>query len=111
MALPAPIIPLSEVALIDAAAARMGQDISELMARAGAALAAEAQRMQPEDTILIACGGGNNGGDGWICARDLAQAGRTVLVWPVVAPRSDLCRWAAGLAGSLPERNGDRCRT
>ncbi|MBA3846808.1 MAG: bifunctional ADP-dependent NAD(P)H-hydrate dehydratase/NAD(P)H-hydrate epimerase, partial [Planctomycetes bacterium] len=81
MPLPSPVLPLSETALIDEAAAALGQDVGELMERAGAALAHEAARMAPDGWILIACGPGNNGGDGYVCARLLAAAGRAVRVW------------------------------
>ncbi|HAT09854.1 MAG TPA: hypothetical protein DCS97_04530 [Planctomycetes bacterium] len=90
--LPAPIIPLADVELIDAAAVALGQDLAALMEQAGAALAKEAQRLAPSGEILVACGPGNNGGDGYVAARLLAQAGRQVAVWPVVTPSSDLCR-------------------
>ncbi len=92
MTLPAPIIPLDEVELIDAAAIALGQDLGDLMERAGAALAREAARMAPSGPILVTCGGGNNGGDGYVAARLLAKAGREVSLWPVVAPVSDLAR-------------------
>ncbi len=92
MPLPAPIVPLDEVELIDAAAIALGQDLGELMERAGAALAKEAARMAPSGPILVACGPGNNGGDGYVAARLLSRSGREVSVWPVLAPRSDLAR-------------------
>lgn len=92
MPLPAPIIPLDEVELIDAAAVALGQDLSVLMEAAGAALAKEAARMAPAGEILVACGSGNNGGDGYVAARLLAKAGRQVSLWPVTPPASDLCR-------------------
>ena len=92
MTLPAPIIPLDEVELIDAAAVALGQDLSLLMEAAGSALAREASRMAPSGPVLVACGPGNNGGDGYVAARLLARAGREVSVWAVTAPASDLCR-------------------
>ncbi len=92
MPLPAPVVPLDEVELIDAAAVQLGQDLTELMERAGAALAAQAMRMAPSGPLLVACGPGNNGGDGYVAARLLAAAGRTVSVWPVTDAKSDLCR-------------------
>ncbi|MDA3961114.1 MAG: NAD(P)H-hydrate dehydratase [Planctomycetota bacterium] len=95
MVLPAPIVPLSETALIDAAALDRGQTLADLMARAGAALADEAELMAPEGPILIATGPGNNGGDGWVAAELLAERGRQVAVWPVREPRTDLAQRAA----------------
>ena len=97
MSLPAPIVPLSEVALIDEAAVALGQDLSQLMENAGAALAREAERMVPSGPVLVACGPNNNGGDGYVCARLLAEAGRVVSLWPIVPPKSDLCQEQAAL--------------
>ncbi len=47
-----------------------------LMERAGEALAGEAEKLAPEGKILCVCGGGNNGGDGLVCARILRERGR-----------------------------------
>jgi NAD(P)H-hydrate epimerase len=92
MALPAPVVPLSEVAVIDEAAVALGQDLAQLMENAGAALAREAERLVPGGTVLVVCGPNNNGGDGYVCARLMAEAGRQVLLWPVVPPKSSLCQ-------------------
>ena len=39
----------------------------QLMERAGVALADKAEEMMPKGKILCICGGGNNGGDGFVC--------------------------------------------
>ncbi|MBJ7470196.1 MAG: NAD(P)H-hydrate dehydratase [Solirubrobacteraceae bacterium] len=52
----------------------------DLMERAGAALAAQAQRSLPHGPIAVLCGPGNNGGDGLIAARILHDAGRDTQV-------------------------------
>lgn len=51
-----------------------------LMERAGEALAKEGVSMASSGDILCLCGGGNNGGDGFVCARLLKEMGRAVEV-------------------------------
>ncbi|KQT57168.1 NAD(P)H-hydrate epimerase [Methylobacterium sp. Leaf456] len=62
---------------VDAAAIGAGTPGFTLMQRAGAALAERALALGSE-RILVLCGPGNNGGDGLIAARLLAEAGRAV---------------------------------
>ena len=65
----------------DAAAAEAGVPTTSLMHRAGLALAEAALRHWPQASrVLIACGPGNNGGDGYVLAQALASAGRMVTV-------------------------------
>jgi NAD(P)H-hydrate epimerase len=54
--------------------------MSDLMERAGAGLADVVSRVGPTGRVVIACGKGNNGGDGKVAARRLREAGRDVLV-------------------------------
>ena len=64
-----------------------------LMERAGAALAEEAERLCPEDgDLVVVCGGGNNGGDGFVCARILLQKGRDVAVVCVAEKFTEECK-------------------
>lgn len=51
-----------------------------LMERAGVALEEAAQKIAPIGKIVCVCGGGNNGGDGFVCARILKEKGREVEV-------------------------------
>lgn len=52
----------------------------ELMEAAGAAVARIAATLAPEGQILVLCGPGNNGGDGFVAARRLRAAGREVVL-------------------------------
>ena len=53
--------------------------LEELMVRAGTAVADAVDRQFP-GRVAVVCGGGNNGGDGRVCARVLTDRGREVTV-------------------------------
>ncbi len=77
---------VAEVVELERAIAAAGTPLDELMRRAGAAVADEVRAWAPNATpVVILCGSGNNGGDGWVCARELARNG-----WPVtlVTPKA-----------------------
>jgi NAD(P)H-hydrate epimerase len=52
----------------------------DLMERAGIGLAELVAATVPEGLVVVACGTGNNGGDGFVAARVLGEAGREVRV-------------------------------
>ena len=54
--------------------------------------------------VVIVCGGGSNGGDGFVAARHLAEAGRAVRVL-LAAPRAKIQGDAAAALAAL-ERDG-----
>jgi NAD(P)H-hydrate epimerase len=61
----------------------------ELMERAGAGLTELVQRRAPHGPVAVVCGKGNNGGDGFVTARMLREAGRDVRVL-LLAPAEEL---------------------
>jgi len=73
----------------DDAAIRAGTPGIELMERAGRGLADVGARELPTGLIAIVCGKGNNGGDGYVAARLLREAGREVRLL-AVAPAAEL---------------------
>jgi len=79
----------AEQAAIDA-----GTSIEALMERAGSALAEAAYRFAGPTPVLILCGPGNNGGDGYVAARHLATRGVAMRVAAIDEPQSDAAKWA-----------------
>jgi NAD(P)H-hydrate epimerase len=82
----------------DRLAAAHGVASLALMENAGAAVAAEAARMVPHGArVAVLCGPGNNGGDGFVAARHLSEAGFAVDV-ALLGPRDALKGDAAAMA-------------
>ncbi len=106
------LIGADEMARIDEAAQRIGLTEDALMESAGAAVAeiaqAELARLAERvrgpggplirpPLIVVLCGPGNNGGDGFVVARRLAATGRSVL--------TILCADASKLSGQAAGHN------
>lgn len=66
-----------------------GVTVEELMERAGRAVADAAWRLAGKTSALILCGPGNNGGDGYVAARLLAERGCDVRVAALGDPKTD----------------------
>jgi hydroxyethylthiazole kinase-like uncharacterized protein yjeF len=78
----------AEMARADALAAGLGQPPERLMTRAGEAVAAALRRRWSARPALVLCGPGNNGGDGYVIARALREAGWAVRVAGLGEPKS-----------------------
>ncbi len=78
-----------------------GVPLGDLMEQSGAALAEAAWRFGGGRPVLVLCGPGNNGGDGYVAARLLAGMGLDVRVATLGAPATALAkaaraRWTGG---------------
>jgi len=93
------IITVAQMRAVDAASAAAGAPGLTLMESAGRAVAdAITKRFTPRRTLVV-CGPGNNGGDGWVAARLLKEAGWPVSVFSLVS-RSALRGDAADAANT-----------
>jgi hydroxyethylthiazole kinase-like uncharacterized protein yjeF len=71
-----------------------GTSVETLMERAGAALGEAVYRFAGKMPALILVGPGNNGGDGYVAARHLAERGIQVRIAALADPKSDAGKWA-----------------
>ncbi|MFC0408151.1 NAD(P)H-hydrate dehydratase [Roseomonas elaeocarpi] len=94
---PAELLLPDESRRLDQAAAEAGVSLERLMAAAGRAVARAAMRRWRPRPVVVLAGPGNNGGDGWVAARLLEEAG-----WPVAVaafgmpPENSVAAEAAG---------------
>jgi hydroxyethylthiazole kinase-like uncharacterized protein yjeF len=80
------------------------------MERAGAALAEAVYRFAGPLETLILCGPGNNGGDGYVAARHLADRGVKVRVAALAEPKSDAAKWARSKWSGVVEALSDQTK-
>jgi NAD(P)H-hydrate epimerase len=86
---PVPVLTAAQSRAWDLSATAAGSSIDALMESAGRAVAritCDRFAMTVQRGVLVACGSGNNGGDGWVAARALHAAGVGVWVTELAAP-------------------------
>ena len=85
-----PVLEVSQVVALERAIAEAGTPLDALMRRAGRFLAFEAckalEGMEGAKEIVIFCGNGNNGGDGWVAGEYLDRWGIPVCLVTAVEP-------------------------
>jgi hydroxyethylthiazole kinase-like uncharacterized protein yjeF len=101
-----PILTTEAMRAAEQAAIDSGAKVETLMERAGAALAEAALRFAGPLPVLVLCGPGNNGGDGYVAARHLSERGIDVRVAALAEPRSDSAKWAKSSFGGGVETLG-----
>lgn len=119
-----PILTAAAMRAAEAAAIAAGTSVEALMDRAGAALAEAVFLYVGPRPVLVLCGPGNNGGDGYVAARHLRARGVPVRVaalgesrWRWDGPVEDAaaaepadvlvdCLFGTGLKRGLDERAG-----
>lgn len=74
------LLTVREMAQADRLSVLAGVSSFELMGNAGAAVAREIERRWTPQPLVVLCGPGNNGGDGFVTAHRLAEAGWSVRV-------------------------------
>ncbi|THD75116.1 MAG: NAD(P)H-hydrate dehydratase [Phenylobacterium sp.] len=105
---PRQILTVAETAQADKAAIAAGTPGSELMERAGAAVADAVSARFRAQPALVLCGPGNNGGDGYVVARLLKARGWPVEVRALTEPTTPDAKAARALWDGPVERlSGD----
>lgn len=89
------ILTVAEMATADRAAVLAGTPTPVLMERAGEAVAQAVRARYQRRPVVVWCGPGDNGGDGYVAARHLRRHGWPVVVEAAYPPATDACRWAA----------------
>jgi hydroxyethylthiazole kinase-like uncharacterized protein yjeF len=89
-----PIVTAAEMRAAEQAAIDSGTPVETLMDRAGTAAAEAIWRFAGPLPTLVLCGPGNNGGDGYVIARRLAERGMDVAVAALGEPVSPAAKAA-----------------
>lgn len=85
-------LPVKEFHRLDLNSEELGVPVRDLMDRAGKALVDQAQKMAPEGRIMLLCGKGNNGGDGYAACIHLQAAGRDAVCVALEPPAGEESR-------------------
>jgi hydroxyethylthiazole kinase-like uncharacterized protein yjeF len=88
------ILTAAEMRAAEEAAVAAGTPVAELMERAGKAAAEAIWRFAGPLPTLVLAGPGNNGGDGYVVARELRARGVAIRVAALADPKSDAARAA-----------------
>src|SRR5690242_9109292 len=97
-----PVVTAAEMRAAEERAIAAGTSVDDLMDRAGKGIAAAVHRLAAGAPVLVLCGPGNNGGDGYVAATALAAAGHDVRIAAMAEPSRDAAKHArAAWAGPI----------
>lgn len=103
---PVPVMDVAEVVALEQRIAQEGTSLYTLMTRAGKAVAeAVCQHAPVGSYVVVLAGSGNNGGDGWVAAEDLAEQGYNVVL-VTKAPAAEIKAEPAKTAALKAEEAG-----
>jgi hydroxyethylthiazole kinase-like uncharacterized protein yjeF len=91
---PKPILTVAEMAEADRAAVARGATVGQLMQKAGRAVARAIEARFERQPVRVLCGPGDNGGDGYVVACELAGRGWPVTVEALAPPATPAAREA-----------------
>ncbi|MEQ8772577.1 MAG: NAD(P)H-hydrate dehydratase, partial [Erythrobacter sp.] len=83
------ILTASEMQAAEQAIFDSGTSVSELMEIAAGGAAEWVRRVAAGRSVTVLCGPGNNGGDGYVIARRLVEAGNQVEIVAPIEPKTD----------------------
>ncbi len=103
---PAPVMDVAEIVALEQRIAQEGTSLYTLMTRAGKAVAEAVRQYAPVGSnVVVLAGSGNNGGDGWVAAEDLAARGYNVVL-ATKAPAAEIKAEPAKTAALKAEEAG-----
>lgn len=103
---PVPVMDVAEVVALEQRIAQEGTSLYTLMTRAGKAVAEAVRQHAPVGSnVVVLAGWGNNGGDGWVAAEDLAEQGYNVVL-VTKAPADEIKAEPAKTAALKAEETG-----
>ena len=106
-----PILTAEAMRTAEQLAIDCGATVEQLMERAGEALSEAVYRFAGAMPVLVLCGPGNNGGDGYVAARHLAARGVDVRIASTSEPKSEAAKWARSLWRGEVEELGHETST
>ncbi len=102
----APVLTVAQMRTAEQALIDGGETVESLMERAGTGVADWVYRLAAARPVTVLCGPGNNGGDGYVIARELGRRGLEVTVVAPMEPATPAARAAREAWGGAVQAQG-----